>query len=123
MRQVRAEIERLGARQRELQELHAATLALLARASGRVRPPGGIAAALPHMERALRRALLAVDEAWNDLEASFSAPDLAQAIREALGPGRSPRLRPKGVRGARSRAVRSRAKRARAAGKARRVVG
>lgn len=100
----RAGVEPLGACLRELQALHARAQALLARSAGRAQPLQGIAAGLPHIERALRRVLLSVDDAWNDLEASFSARDLAQAIEEVQEPDRPPRTAPKTVRSARPRA-------------------
>ena len=92
MRQVRALARRLGEEKQEVERLLEWVRAMAAQARGAA-PAKGLAAALPHMEQVLRRALLEVEEAWVELDDSFSTRGLARTIKKALRPARRARKR------------------------------
>lgn len=83
VRFARALARRLHREKRKAEQLLAQARELRAAGSGGAVAPVGLAAALPHIERALRQAVLEIDQAWSDLDASFLRRDLAEAVRRA----------------------------------------
>jgi hypothetical protein len=85
VRQVRALARRLGDEKREVERLLGCVAAAAAANAQSRAAAKGLTAALPTMERVLRRALLEVEEVWVELDDSFSTRGLARAIKAALG--------------------------------------
>jgi hypothetical protein len=92
VRQVRALARRLGEEKREVERL-LQWVAVTAAEQAQSPPAQGLTAALPTMERVLRRALLEVEEVWVELDDSFSTRGLARAIKTALGAAKRSRER------------------------------